>query len=55
MNKFFVGIAGEIVTIMKPIPPKLSKEDAINLAAWLVAVADDDDKFPAILDEIRNS
>ena len=41
MNKFFVGIQGDTIVLLKPVPQKLTKEEALNLAAWLVALADD--------------
>lgn len=41
MNKFMVGMQGEDVVILV-FGRKVLKEDAINLAAWLVALADPD-------------
>lgn len=39
MNKFMVGAAGDDVAILA-LGRKLTKSDALNLAAWLVAIAD---------------
>ena len=50
-NLFAVGSRGEIVTIGRQVTP-ISKEEALNLAAWLVAMADDRDEFPALLEAI---
>lgn len=37
-NRYFVGARGEKVVIMTH-PGEMTKEQAFNLAAWLVAVA----------------
>ncbi len=50
-NRFFVGRGSADINItntamlMRP----LSTEDALNLAAWLVAVTGKEDRFQAIL------
>lgn len=56
-NKFLVGVRGDKVVVINfpPIAEGLSKSDALLLAAWLVALADDDDKFPALLDRVQSS
>jgi hypothetical protein len=33
----------------------LSREKALRLAAWIVALADDRDEFPALLEAVRNT
>lgn len=35
-NKFDVGRRGEEITFSCPLPPRVSREDALNFAAWLV-------------------
>ena len=55
-NKFFVGLKGEQIIIMRlPINGVMSKSDALNLAANLVAIADDHDQFPGLLEAIKNT
>lgn len=44
-NKFVVGGKDNRIVIMMPVHD-LSKGDALLLAAWLVAMADDNDEFP---------
>jgi len=41
LNKFLVGVLGITVRVFKPPMPHkcLSREDALNLAAWLVAMS----------------
>ena len=39
-NKFAVGCSGARFIITKPLRGSISAEDAVNLAAWLVALAD---------------
>jgi len=57
-NKFLVGLKGEELTILRPgafLDP-ISKPDALNLAAWLVALATDDPKeFDPVLKEVLES
>lgn len=56
-NKFGVALGSDGLVILLP-PPRggpLSNDDALNLAAWLVALADRDGKFGALLKEIQNS
>lgn len=38
-NKFGVGLRGEEVVVLLPPRGGISKDDAVNLAAWLVALA----------------
>ncbi len=50
INKFVVTIHGNHhVKIMTPPKGAISKADALLLAAWLVALADDHDRFPDVL------
>jgi len=55
-NKFFVGSRADGVMILRqPVGP-LSQADALNLAAWLVALADpSEDEFPAMLAAVRST
>jgi len=53
-NKFVVGNRADAIVIGRPLAV-LSKGEALNLAAWLVAIADDRDEFPAILEAIKNT
>jgi len=38
-NKFLVGVLAGDIVIMRP-KQRLTKEEALNLAAWIVALAD---------------
>jgi hypothetical protein len=54
-NRFFVGTGpGGGVTVMQPISGRLTKEDAVNLAAWIVAITDSEVEFGLTLEAIRN-
>ena len=57
INKFFVGVIGDDISILRPIPNRLSTEDALNLAAHLVVLAaDDPDKdWLPVLKEVLES
>jgi hypothetical protein len=54
-NDYLVGRRGnEIITLFTP-KPSMSRTEALRFAAWLVALADDDDEFPAVLHAVRNT
>lgn len=53
-NICVVGVRGEEIVVMIP-RNVFSKRAALNYAAWLVALADDNDEFPAILEAVKNS
>jgi hypothetical protein len=53
-NQFQVGRCADRVVIAAPELRPLTQEEALNLAAWLVALSDPDgSKFQVVLDEIR--
>ena len=54
-NKFMVGVSGAHIVMLRPPRGSITKEDALNLAAWLVALADEGDKFPAQLEAVQNT
>jgi hypothetical protein len=60
-NKFIVGAntAGELRINAFAIEPlratKLTKADAINLAAWLVALSGDEGEFRELLEAVKNT
>ena len=56
MNRFGVGVQGDGVVIVMPPRGIISKDDAILLAAWLVALADPlEDRFEKVLHAIQSS
>ncbi len=50
-NKFMVASQGGQIVMLAPVT-RMSKADALNLAAWLVVLADERDEFPALLDAV---
>jgi len=57
-NKYWVAynVGDGSITIMSPPRGKVSKADALLLAAWLAAIADPlDEHFHKILDAVKNS
>lgn len=40
-NKFIVGTIGDDISIVRPVPLRMSKADALNLAVYLAVLADD--------------
>lgn len=58
INKHFVAVAGDQLTMLNPPRPReaLSREDALLLAAWLVALAETKEgQFQALLTAVQNS
>lgn len=52
---FMVGAMGDKITIMK-FNAQLTKEQALNLAAWLVSLADPGtEEFQQYLDQVCNT
>lgn len=55
-NQFFVGVSGDRVVIQRNPVGYLRKEEAINLAAWLMLLADPDGKkFERVVKEISEA
>lgn len=54
-NEFFVGSAGGDVVIMKSPQGRITRAQALNLAAWIVAITDPEDEFTELLQAIRNT
>jgi hypothetical protein len=48
-NKFAVTASLQGITILKPPLGPITHDDALNLAAWLVALADHEKKFQTIV------
>jgi hypothetical protein len=55
-NKFAVGVQGDKITIFNIVgPARISNDEALNLAAWLVSLADPDgEKFTDMLSAVQN-
>lgn len=53
-NLFMVSMAGNDLTVLKRLPVALSKHEALNLAAYLVAMADDHEEFDELLDRVTS-
>ena len=53
-NDSMVGVQGKLITILR-LRSVMTTEEALRLAAWLVALADREDKFPALLKAVRNT
>ncbi len=53
-NKFFIGSVGNKLIISHPPLGPIEKEEALNLAAWIVALCPEKD-FDKILESVYNS
>lgn len=54
-NDFLVSMRGEAIIIMLAPRVPITKEEALRLAAYLVAMADDKNEFPEILKAVQNT
>lgn len=54
INDSAVAVQADSILILRP-RQKLSKAEALRLAAWLVALADDNDEFPKLLEAVQNT
>ena len=52
-NKFMVGMLGELVTILGSVPSVMNKKDALNLAAYIVAITSGEEELTSLLREIE--
>jgi hypothetical protein len=55
INDTFVSLLGEDIFFAVPCPRKMSKERALRMAAWIVAITDDNDEFPTVLEAVKNT
>lgn len=54
-NGFMVGARGEMIAIMA-LGREITKDQALNLAAWLIALADPgQERFERFLEAIHNT
>lgn len=57
-NEFGIGVQGDYIVFIFPRQPVLSKPQALKMAAFLVALADDSEnesEFRAWLDAVKNA
>ena len=55
-NQFCVSWQKDMILILRDLPPVMTPEQAINLAAWLCCLADPTgERFAGILKEIQNT
>lgn len=52
-NHFNVGARGDDIVVLSGMGRPLSRERALNLAAWLVALADEDGEFDRLLEAVK--
>lgn len=54
-NYWMVGGAGERLVIRIVPRGLITRKEALNLAAWLVAIADENNEFGALLKAVQNT
>jgi len=56
VNRFIVGVRGNERVVILRWRVEVSKAEALNLAAWLVALAEEHDgDFARLLDAVQNT
>ncbi len=53
-NSQFIGLKGDEIVIALP-KNQMTKQEALVHAAYLVVLADDDNRFPEILKAVQNT
>lgn len=53
-NKFLVGAQGGNLVFLRPVPLRLSHQDALVLAAYLVGMVGDDEQWERTLKAVQN-
>lgn len=53
-NDSMVGLKGDNIAILA-LRVECDKAKALRLAAWIVALADDNDEFAALLEAVKNT
>lgn len=54
-NKFMVGAQGDGFRIMAPPAGVMTEEETLSLAAWLVAITGNEERFREILTAVHNA
>lgn len=54
-NKFMIAKRGADFIFMRPLPQQLSDEDAMLVAAYIVAMCSDRERWKAILQAVCNA
>jgi hypothetical protein len=54
-NKHLVSSQGERIVIMLPPRGPIEKDDALTLAAWIVAIVGDEERFREILSAVEGT
>jgi hypothetical protein len=54
-NKFLVGVQGDCIVFLRPVPRSIPKEDALLLAAYIVALVGDGIGWDVLLSAVQNA
>ena len=54
-NKFFVASDGRGIVFLRPLPQRLGHDDALLLAAYLVAMVADSDRWERVLKAVEST
>lgn len=54
-NEFKVGEVNGHIMVLRSLPVRMTKPQALRLAAWLVAIADDENEFEELLNAVLST
>ena len=54
-NKFLVSSGGDDIVFLRPLPQRLNYDDALLLAAYIVAMVADSDRWEATLTAVESA
>lgn len=56
INDFLVGAIGDEVIVLSPVHGRMTKAQALRMAAWLIVIADPlEEEFPAVYQAVRST
>ena len=53
-NKFLVSSQGDNIVFIRPVPQRISQQDALLLAAYLVSMVCNEDQWQATLQAVQS-
>ena len=55
INRYLVGVRGDHIVILRPLPREMLKSEALMFAAWIVTMAtNDEDEFAEYLKAVQS-
>lgn len=55
VNKFMIGTQGDSYLFLRPVPQRISKDDALVLAAYIVAMNCNEEEWQAVYQAVLDA